>query len=272
MQREMARLLYQLRYQRGELNLPYIGIFRNFPVFQTSRYMEPHIKGEGGENWNSFVKFIPIWQGEYSSNYYILTSKDITEENENYSLEEIEMNKGVLYLHGTCPMRRLVDLLNHMLLHGQEMFHGKGPNPRYSWNFMMKWLSAEGMIEIHRSMRVSRRVTMEAMMLEACYSSPELMDAEYDAYLLPSLLDTEFSRNYVYLPKLKWVCPFVSIPSLCINEPNRHDIKKTKKTGPYGETYLKVKLFLFKDETRFKKKIQCCSVNKDLFELDMDSE
>lgn len=177
-------------------------------------------------------KFIKIWNsaaGQYIDGAELSENKDIRHE-----LLDMEA-----YIHITSPIRRLVDLLNMIKI---QQITGIIHLTDNSELFYQKWLKDIDYINI--TMRAIRKVQCDCNLLDLCCNNPEIMEKEYDGYMFDKILRNDQLFQYiVFLPELK-----LSSRITLRNDIPNFDSKK-------------IKLFLFKDEESFKKKIRLHLLN-----------
>jgi exoribonuclease R len=143
--------------------------------------------------------------------------------------------KSRSYIHITSPIRRLVDLLNQIILFDENELVSEiscGAN-----NFLSKWLSE--LEYLNTSMRSIRKVQTDCALLDRCFHSPEIMEKEYSGVMFDKMIRDNFILSYmVYLKELKMLCR-VNIISDVDNFATR-----------------KFKLYLFQNEEKTRKKIR----------------
>jgi len=171
-------------------------------------------------------KFIKIWNS--SSGQYIngeeLDSKEIRH-------EMLELDA---YIHITSPIRRLVDLLNIIKFQQNTGIIQLSENAN---KFYDKWL---GDLEyINTTMRSIRRIQIDCTLLDLCANNIDIMEKEYDGYLFDKILRNDGLFQFmVFLPELK-LSSRITLRDNIDNFENK-----------------KFKLFLFNDESSYKKKIR----------------
>lgn len=170
------------------------------------------------------AKFIKIWNS--AAGQYIDGSEIV-----NTRHEVLDMDA---YIHITSPIRRLVDLLNMIKFQQVTGVIALSDNVN---RFYTKWL---GDLEyINATMRSIRKVQCDCSLLDLCHNNPEVMEKEYDGYLFDKITRNDGLFQYIaYLPELK-LSSRVTI---------RDDFENF--------TSKKMKLFLFNDEEKFKRKIR----------------
>jgi exoribonuclease R len=172
-------------------------------------------------------KFIKIWKS--SSGQYINAEKTSNLEEYTHSLLKIDS-----YIHITSPIRRLVDLLN--IIKFQQIF-GLIPISENANHFYIKWIN--DIDYINTTMRSIRKVQCDTNLLHLCEVNPEIMDKLYQGFMFDKLKrDDGLFQFVVFLPELK----------LSARITTRDDINNFDEH--------KFKLYLFKNEEKFKKKIR----------------
>ena len=138
---------------------------------------------------------------------------------ENSAHEMLDLDS---YIHITSPIRRLVDILNMM-----KFQQNIGVNLSTDADtFYNKWIT--NLDFINTTTKDIRKIQNNCTLLEAVENNPELLSTIYDGYC--------FDTNSVYLPELKLVSRI------------KMEIELYEKR--------QFKLFLFKDENEFVKKIR----------------
>jgi exoribonuclease R len=171
-------------------------------------------------------KFIKIWNS--SSGQYI-NGEEL--DNKEIRHEMLELDA---YIHITSPIRRLVDLLNIIKFQQNTGIIQLSENAN---KFYDKWL---GDLEyINTTMRSIRRIQVDCTLLDLCANNIDIMEKEYDGYLFDKILRNDGLFQFmVFLPELK-LSSRITLRDNIDNYENK-----------------KFKLFLFNDETSFKKKIR----------------
>jgi exoribonuclease R len=171
-------------------------------------------------------KFIKIWNS--SSGQYI-NGEEL--DNKEIRHEMLELDA---YIHITSPIRRLVDLLNIIKFQQNTGIIQLSENAN---KFYDKWL---GDLEyINTTMRSIRRIQVDCTLLDLCANNIDIMEKEYDGYLFDKILRNDRLFQFmVFLPELK-LSSRITLRDNIDNYENK-----------------KFKLFLFNDESSFKKKIR----------------
>ena len=192
------------------------GIFRSAELkedFKCPEHVPPGI-GKFLTNWNSYG-------GKY------------TKYKNQKSHEILKLDS---YVHITSPIRRLVDLLNMVVLQNSL---GIVKYSEKSKGFYERWTSDEKFDYINKTMRSIRKVQNKCEMLKICVEENTDMKKIYDGFIFDRIERNDALFQYmVYLPSIKMVNRFTS----------RHDKENL--------TNQKFKLFIFTDETSLKKKIR----------------
>ena len=159
---------------------------------------------------------------------YVLYDKDIV-------LRHDMMDVGE-YVHVTSPIRRIVDLLNQIILASSErLVRGCSTNATH---FLGKWL--ENINGLNTDMKTIRKVQTDCQLLARCTNRPDLLDDIHECVLFGK---TE-SRQGVY--------------SYVVYLTNMNIITRIKSKEEYSDlSKHRCKLFVFSDEDNIKNKIKC---------------
>lgn len=148
----------------------------------------------------------------------------------------ISLRKGAKsYIHITSPIRRLIDLLNQMILFRETSMVKKMSAD--AEHFIVSWL---GQIEyINTVMRSIRKIQTDCELLNRCSRNPEIMTEEHDAVVFDKIVKNDGLIVYtVYLENLKMIGRTMSHIDLA------------------NYSYAKMRIFLFEDEDKVKRKIR----------------
>lgn len=199
------------------------GVFRS-----TLMKKEPNIPSDLPEDVNKFLK---IWNS--ACGQYI----DIEKINQSDEIEEIIRHPLLdvdAYIHITSPIRRLVDLLNMLKFQENSGIVKLSDGARMFYN---KWMSELDYINV--TMRAIRKIQNDTNLLNMCFNNPETIERTYDGYCFDKLLRNDGLYQFiVYLPELK-------LASKITVRDNMENYEKRQ-----------YRLFLFHDETHYKKKIR----------------
>ena len=140
------------------------------------------------------------------------------------------------YVHITSPIRRMVDLLNQIILASSEqLVTGRSIKVTH---FLDKWLG--NINGLNKDMKTIRKVQTDCQLLERCTNNPEILDNIHDCVLFGK---TE-SQKGVY--------------SYVVYLTNMNILTRIKSTEDYTDlSKHRCKLFVFSDEDNIKNKIKC---------------
>ena len=151
-------------------------------------------------------------------------------------VERHDMLKLDAYVHITSPIRRLVDLLNMvviqdslglMKLEGEQLI------------FYKRWTNSTSVDYINQTMRSIRKVQNDCSLLNICATDTQLLEKVHTGFIFDKIIRNDDLYQYmVYFPEFKMVNRFTS----------RHD-----KTGLSKQQF---KLYVFMDENQLKQKIR----------------
>ena len=140
------------------------------------------------------------------------------------------------YVHITSPIRRLVDLLNIIIL--QKGLHMTQMSEN-SEKFLNYWTSDEKLSYINKTMRSIRKVQNCCELLRICVEENREKEKKYDGFIFDKMERNDGLYQYmIYLPEIKMV-------NRLIARQNKHCLHNYK-----------FKLFTFVDESNFKQKIR----------------
>jgi len=140
------------------------------------------------------------------------------------------------YVHITSPIRRIVDLLNQIILSSSEqLVNGRSINAN---QFLEKWVT--NMDGLNQNMKTIRKVQTDCQVLERCTNNPELLGESHECILFGKTQHYEGIYSYVvYLTD-------VNILTRIKSREEYQDLSKHT-----------CKLFVFSDEDNLKNKIKC---------------
>jgi exoribonuclease R len=188
-----------------------IGIFRSAEL---KEFKCPKVSKKIGKflkNWNSYG-------GKY------------TKYENQKSHEILELDS---YVHITSPIRRLVDLLNMIVLQNSL---GLMDYSEKSKSFYTNWLSK--IDYINETMKAIRKVQNNCELLRICVEENSDMKKIYDGFIFEKIKIDKSFQYTIYLPRIKMVHRIKSI----------RDIENLT-----NQTF---KLFIFTNETDLKKKVR----------------
>lgn len=196
----------------------------NRGVFRSVTYVNPTVNAIDGIDEDT-VRIIQSWNNTIGQ--YVAFDGKATMKH--------DFMKTNSYIHITSPIRRLVDLLNQIIL-----FDGINLVSEVSVNaqrFLNKWLGE--LDYLNSSMRSIRKVQTDCALLDRCFKDPEIIEKEYTGVVFDKMMRDNFVLSYmVYLKELK----MLSRINVIVDVPNFSSHK--------------FKLFLFQNEEKTKKKIR----------------
>jgi hypothetical protein len=152
--------------------------------------------------------------------------------------DNIDNSESILpkyYAHVTSPIRRMVDLLNQIVLLKELKLIDNISDQ--SQTFLNKWLSE---IEyLNSSMRAIRKIQLECELMNNCFNNPSVMDSQYDGTIFHKEIKPNGKITYmVYLEDIKLLS------------------KITTSNDMLNYSKHKFKIYLFEDEDKIRKKIR----------------
>ena len=174
------------------------------------------------------ARMIHMWNNV--SGQYVVYNP-IAESSVYYSHELMNMKS---YIHITSPIRRLVDLLNQMM-----MLINLGLIKNISNDgkeFIDSWLHK--IDDINTSMRSIRKIQTDCDLVHRCFTDPTIMNKEHVGVVFDKIAKNDVFSYMVYLEDIKLLSRITT----------REDIANYSS--------VQFKLYLFEDENRIKKKIR----------------
>ena len=204
-----------------------MGIFRSAFFINPNKGAEvmdaPHIHEDT-------KRLIHLWNN--STGHYVLYSDDISLAHEMMTCRQGTMKS---YIHITSPIRRLIDLLNQIILL-QDFGLVKNVS-RDAKQFLNDWITK--LDYINTSMRSIRKLQTDCETLNRCSSDPNIMETIQEGILFDKVVKTDGIVNYmVYLEKIRLLTKVIT------------------EVNIENYSYKKFRLFLFEDEDKVKKKIR----------------
>ena len=152
------------------------------------------------------------------------------------NIQQHDMLKLESYLHITSPNRRLVDMINMIILQDKINLIKLNDN---SSKFCERWINDTSIKYINTTMKSIRKVQSDCKMLHKCSVDKKLTDRILDGYIFDKLERNDKLFQYIiYLPELKLTNRLTSTKNL-------------KNLLMY-----KFKIYIFMDEVRLKQKIR----------------
>lgn len=221
-----------------------VGIFRSAAYLNTD--FDSSLKKEDMSNLNAdTVRVIKSWNntiGQYvpfTDNidfHHMLIRNTVAKNNSGVFNKTDGVSSSMnMYIHITSPIRRLVDLLNQIvLLENFSLITILSSDAR---KFMEDWMTR--MEYINTSMRYIRKIQTSCELLSHCFKNPGMMDSQYRGVVFDKIVKNDgFITYMVYLEDIK----LLSRITTQIDVPN------------YSYNYFN--MYLFQDEDKVKKKIQ----------------
>ena len=141
------------------------------------------------------------------------------------------------YVHITSPIRRLVDLLNIMILQDKLGLHKMSEKGNKFYGSI--GLGPHSIDYINTTMRSVRKVQNDCAILKICSDDKSILNKTYEGFIFDKIVRNDLLYQYmVYLPELKMVNRFTS----------RHD-RQNQSSNEF-------KLYIFTDESTLKQKIR----------------
>jgi hypothetical protein len=201
----------------------------NSGIFRSVNYINPDVNTIAGID-DETVRVIQSWNN---------TIGQYLEFDGNVNIKHDFMKSK--YLHITSPIRRLVDLLNQIILFDTEKLVDNISEEAVS--FLKKWLGE--LDYLNTLMRSIRKIQTDCALLDRCYSDPCVMNKEYTGILFDKVMRDNLTMSYmVYLKELKMLSR-INV-SIDVDNFSSH----------------KFKLYLFENEDKTKKKIRLQLLDK----------
>jgi len=202
----------------------------NMGVFRSVTYVNPVVNSIDGIDEDT-VRIIQSWNNTIGQ--YVAFDRQSTMKH--------DFMKTSSYVHITSPIRRLVDLLNQIILFGGV--HLVTEISVNAQRFLTTWLGE--LDYLNTSMRSIRKVQTDCALLDRCFQDPEIMEKEYTGVVFDKMLRDNFILSYmVYLKELK----MLSRINIIVDVDNFSSHK--------------FKLYLFQNEEKTKKKIRLQIIDK----------
>jgi len=204
-----------------------IGIFRAAAFTNSPTQISETTDSKGLSE--DVVRLIQTWSN--TTGQYLLFKDGLTLNHEVMSTQS--------YIHITSPIRRLVDLLNQMILfrHISDSQSMVKIMSQEATDFIEKW--TDQMEYINTAMRSIRKIQTDCEVLNRCFTTPDIIEKEHDGILFDKIVKNDGTIHYmVYLEKIKILSRITSHIDL------------------QNHSYHKFRMFLFEDEDKCKKKIR----------------
>ena len=187
------------------------------------------------KSWNNTIgQYVPF--NENVDFHHMLIRNSVAKNNSAAFSKVGEKDRGMnMYIHITSPIRRLVDLLNQMILFENfSLVKTMSPDAKV---FLENWMTQ--MEYINTSMRYIRKVQTSCELLSHCFKHPEMMENQYRGVVFDKIVKNDgFITYMVYLEELKLLS------------------RITTQTDVSNYSYNNFNMYLFEDEDKLKKKIR----------------
>lgn len=181
------------------------------------------------KNWNNISGHYIHYDDSAQIDHQLLLNNTFS------SFQDMEMKKIKPYIHITSPIRRLVDLLNQIILMRQFKLVKKIST--FASEFLNEWI--QRLEYINTSMRSIKKIQTDCQLLYNCLKNPEYLESTYHGILFDKI--TRISGSFTYS---------VFIEELNIISRMTTHIDKSEYTK------CKIKMFLFETEDSVKKKVK----------------
>ena len=167
-------------------------------IFRSANYINPNLRDLNNQNIDDdTMRIIKTWNN---------TIGQYIQYNEGVDLRHEIMNVKS-YSQITSPIRRLVDLLNLMILSKHISLVDNISNDADI--FVKNWLNE--LDYLNSSMRSIRKIQTDCDVLHRCYNNPDIMTTEYNGVLFDKINKNDGKYSYmVYLKQLKLLSRFTS--------------------------------------------------------------
>jgi len=209
-------------------------------IFRSAVFLNHHPRADAQREHlkEDTYRILQLWNNTIGR--YIHYSEDAEMQHELIHLRsfknDMDTNRCTKsYIHITSPIRRLIDLLNQMILFRETAMVKKISAD--AEHFIESWLGQ--MDYINTVMRSIRKIQTDCELLNRCVRNPEIMTQEHDAVVFDKIVKNDGSIVYtVYMENLKMIGR--TITHLLLE----------------NYSYVKIRVFLFEDEDKVKKKIR----------------
>jgi hypothetical protein len=199
-------------------------------IFKTVQVNDQFLRKDFDETTLSVDSYRVISNWKNISGKYLLFD-DITN---NHQTTILQQKLPEYYTHVTSPIRRIVDLLNHIVLMKELKIVDEISNN--ALQFVNNWLSQ---IEyINSCMRSMKKIQLECDLLNRCFNNADIMDIEHEGVVFDKEQHNNKYVYMVYLEKIKLLSR----------------IKTTVNIENYSNHLFKI--YLFEDEDKITKKIR----------------
>ena len=228
-----------------------MGIFRSAAYLNTD--VDTSIRKEDVSNLNDeTVRVIKSWNNTIGQ--YVAFNEDVDFHHKLIKNKVAVNNNGFfqkvgepicstnMYIHITSPIRRLVDLLNQIILLDRfSLVKSISPDAK---KFLEDWMIQ--MEYVNTSMRYIKKIQTSCELLSHCFQHPEMMENQYSGVVFDKIIKNDgFITYMVYLEELKLLS------------------RITTQTDVSNYSHQNFNMYLFEDEDSVKKKIRLQIIDKD---------
>jgi exoribonuclease R len=208
-------------------------------IFRSLSFVNSQLRNDVKESQlkEDTMRVLKTWNNTVGQ--YVNYSDDAELQHELINLRSIKLDTDShrnikTYIHITSPIRRLIDLLNQIILFRETLSMKISADAE---TFIESWLGQ--MDYINTVMRSIRKIQTDCELLNKCVRNPEIMNEEHDAVVFDKIIKNDGSIVYmVYLENLKMIGRVIT------------------HTDLENYSYVKIKMFLFEDEDKVKRKIR----------------
>ena len=182
------------------------------------------------KNWNNVSGHYIQYDDNIELNHELINLKSM-----EGCIKNIETSTMQPYIHITSPIRRLIDLLNQIIL--LDKYKLVDSISLKAYNFLNEWISKLDYINV--SMRSIKRVQTDCSLYDNCTRNPSYLNTTHKGVLFDKIRRNNGTYHYtVYLEKLKIITRIT-----------------TQLELPEYDSY-NFQMYLFETEDKVKKKIK----------------
>jgi len=187
------------------------------------------------KSWNNTIgQYVPF--NDDIDFHHTLIRNKVAKNNTGFFQKEGEpICSTNMYIHITSPIRRLVDLLNQIIL--LDQFSLVKLVSAEARKFLEDWMTQ--MEYINTSMRYIKKIQTSCELLSHCFQHPEMMENQYSGVVFDKIIKNDgFITYMVYLQELKLLSRITT----------QSDVPNYSRQN--------FNMYLFEDEDTVKKKIR----------------
>ena len=220
-----------------------VGIFRLASYLDKDRSVKTEDEGSDLndetlrviKSWNNTIGQYVLFNEETNFQHTLIRNKVAIHNSAAFHKNGEPVASTNIYIHITSPIRRLVDLLNQIILFDQfSLVTQISSDAR---KFLEYWMTQ--MEYINTSMRCIRKIQTSCQLLSHCFRHPELMEKQHTGVVFDKIIKNDgFITYMVYLQELKLLSSV------------------TTQSDVPNYSYQNFNMYLFEDEDKIKKKIR----------------